>query len=181
MHPLHAGRRLAGRLNLTGQVALLTLVPIIALGFILARVLEHEMVSRTVDDASRSAQLIARIGIQPQLTPRDLERGLDPTRVRELDHQLSARSTVRDLARIKIWNAHDRVIYSDDHRLIGKKLPPSEELENALEGRPEDAAVVNPKPNSETADEVGLGRLVEVYVPLRFAGSARPAGTFEIY
>ena len=75
----------------------------------------------------------------------------------------------------------DKVIYSDDHSLIGRTLTPSDDLEHALEGRPDDATVVTPSPYSETASEVGLGQLVEVYVPLRFGSAGRPAGAFEIY
>ena len=45
-----------------------------------------------------------------------------------------------------------------------------------MRGRPETATVVTPTRDSETASEVGLGRLVEVYVPLRFAMAERPAG-----
>jgi diguanylate cyclase (GGDEF)-like protein len=181
MHLQRVGRSVAVRLSLTQQVALLSLVPVIALGFVLARVLESQIVARTVADADQSAQLIARIGIQPRLTPRDLRDGLSAQGVRELDRQLRARSVVNDLARIKIWNAADRVIYSDNHSLIGRTLTPSDELEHALAGRPNDATVVTPTPHSETASEVGLGQLVEVYVPLRFSSAGPPAGAFEIY
>jgi len=181
MHLPHVGQRLAGRLSLTQQVALLSLVPVLALGFILARVLQGQIVTRTLADASQSAQLIARLGIQPRLSPRDLLHGLSAKGVRELDRQLRARSVTHDLARIKIWNARHEVIYSDDHRLIGRTLVPSDELEHALAGRPNDATVVTPSRNSETEDEVGLGQLVEVYVPLRFTSSGPPAGAFEIY
>jgi diguanylate cyclase (GGDEF)-like protein len=181
MHLPHVGQKLAGRLSLTQQVALLSLIPIVALGFVLAHVLQGQIVTRTLADASQSAQLIARIGIQPRLSPRELHEGLSAKGIRELDQQLSARSVTHDLARIKIWNAADKVIYSDDHRLIGRTLAPSDELEHALAGRPNNAAVVNPSPHSETADEVGLGQLVEVYVPLRFTSSGPPAGAFEIY
>jgi len=73
------------------------------------------------------------------------------------------------------------VIYSDDHSLIGRRLAPSDDLEHALDGRPNQAVIVNPTLHSETAGEVGLGTLVEVYVPLRFTGSGKPAGAFEMY
>jgi diguanylate cyclase (GGDEF)-like protein len=153
----------------------------VALGFILARVLETQIVTRTLADEDEAAQLIAHLAIQPRLSPRDLKTGLNARGVKALDQQLSGRSVTRDLARIKIWNAGDRVIYSDDHALIGHTLKASDDLEAALDGRPEDATVVTPTPHSETASEVGLGRLVEVYVPLRFAGSGPPEGAFEIY
>jgi diguanylate cyclase (GGDEF)-like protein len=181
MRPRHRGVRPPWRLTLTRQVALMSLVPIVALGFILARVLQAQVVSRALSDADQSAQLIARIGIQPRLTPHDLRYGLSAAGVRSLDDQLRARSVTQDLARIKIWNTRDQVIYSDDHSLMGHTLPPSDDLRNALAGRPNDAEVVTPSRQTETATEVGLGQLVEVYVPLRFAASGPPAGVFEIY
>ncbi|HEV3047567.1 MAG TPA: bifunctional diguanylate cyclase/phosphodiesterase [Solirubrobacteraceae bacterium] len=170
-----------GRLSLTRQVALLSLVPMVVLGFVLASVLQAQMVSRALADASESARVIAHLAIQPDLDAKDLRTGLSAKGVRELDQQLSGRSVTEDLARIKIWNARYRVIYSDDHGLIGRTLKPSDDLLNALAGRPDDAEVVTPQPGTETASEVGLGQLVEVYVPLRFASAGPPEGAFEIY
>lgn len=171
------------RLSLTGQVALLSLIPIIALGLVLARVLQAQIVTRTLADAGESAQLIAHLGIQPRLTPRDLRDGLSAQGIRELDEQLRARSVRSDLARIKIWNNRDKIVYSDDHALIGRSpnTDGDDDLRDALAGAPDPAEVVTPAPHTETASEVGLGQLVEVYVPLRFSRSGLPAGVFEIY
>jgi diguanylate cyclase (GGDEF)-like protein len=173
--------RWSGRLSLTQQVALLSLVPIVALGFILAHVLETQILTRTLADADQSAQLIARMGIQPRLSPRDLRQGLTPAGIRTLDEQLSNRQVSRDLARIKIWNPQHRIIYSDLHGLIGRRLVASDDLANTLAGRPNAAQLITPSAQNETAGEVGLGQLVETYVPLRFTASGRPAGAFEIY
>ncbi len=176
-------RRGRMHLSLTGQVALLSLIPIVVLGFALARVLQAQIVSRTLADAGESAQLVARLGIQPRLTPRDLREGLSARGIRALDEQLRARSVSSDLARIKIWNNRGRIVYSDDHALIGRSPSTSDDddLHDALAGAPHPAEVVTPSPGAETASEVGLGRLVEVYVPLRFSPSEPPAGVFEIY
>ena len=169
------------QVSLTGQVALLSLIPIVALGFVLAWVLRGQIVDRTLADASQSASLVARLGVQPRISQYELEHGLSAGGVKALDEQLKARSATRDLARIKIWNNKGLIVYSDDHALIGRRPGESDDLESALRGRPEAASVVTPTRDSETASEVGLGRLVEVYVPLRFAASERPAGAFEIY
>ncbi|HEX5307952.1 MAG TPA: EAL domain-containing protein [Solirubrobacteraceae bacterium] len=169
------------RSGLTGKVALLSLVPTVALGIALAWVLHAQIVSRTLSDATESASLVAKLGVQPRLTPAELRHGLSPAGVQALDEQLRARSVTRDLARIKIWNNQGLIVYSDDHALIGKRPGESDDLENALRGRPDAAAVIAPARDSETASEVGLGRLVEVYVPLRFTNSEAPAGAFEIY
>jgi diguanylate cyclase (GGDEF)-like protein len=174
-------REVAGRLSLTRQVALLSLIPMAVFGVVLAHVLQTQTVNRTLADEGQSARLIARIGIQPRLTASDLRNGLSQAEVRALDQQLRTATVKRDLARIKIWNTSDTVIYSDEHSLIGRTLKPSDELEHAFTGRPNPAVVVNPRPHSETAGEVGLGTLVEIYVPLRLAASGRPAGVFEMY
>jgi diguanylate cyclase (GGDEF)-like protein len=174
-------RRIGSHLTLTRAVALLSLVPMIALGFILTRVLQSQIDARTVADAGQTAQLIARIGVQPRLTPENLEKGLVPYEVTGLDYQLRAAITTRNLARIKIWNARHVTVYSDDHALIGTSPTPSDELLSALAGRPPQAQIITPQAGGETATEVGLGRLVEVYVPLRFGAAGRPAGAFEIY
>ncbi|HTA34249.1 MAG TPA: bifunctional diguanylate cyclase/phosphodiesterase [Solirubrobacteraceae bacterium] len=172
---------LGARVGLTRQVALLSLLPMVVLGFILARVLQAQIVSGALDNATESARIIAHLGIEPHLSAQDLHTGLTPAGVRELDVQLSGRSVTQDLARIKIWNSRYKIIYSDDHSLIGRTLPPSADLRDALANEPDDADVVTPRRHSETASEVGLGQLVEVYVPLRFAASGLPEGAFEIY
>jgi diguanylate cyclase (GGDEF)-like protein len=171
------------RQSLTLQIALLSLIPMVALGFVLANVLQAQNVTRALHDASESARLVARIGIEPRLTPGDLAEGLTPAGIQALDEQLSERSVAADLARIKIWNTHDEVIYSDDHQLIGRSFPAGsdDELQSALGGHPDAAKIVTPSQNDETASEVGLGRLVEVYVPLRFLPTGPPVGAFEIY
>jgi diguanylate cyclase (GGDEF)-like protein len=170
-----------GRLSLTRKVALLSLLPMLALGLILARVLQSQVVDRTLADATRSARIIALLGVQPKLTPQNLAHGLSPADVSALDHQLSAPAVGEDLARIKVWNQRHTVIYSEDHSLIGQTLAPSDDLQAALAGRPKTAQLVAPSRTSETASEVGLGELIEIYVPLRFSSTGAPAGAFEIY
>jgi diguanylate cyclase (GGDEF)-like protein len=181
MHAPARAQRVVARMTLTRQVALLSLIPMVILGVLLARVLQAQILARTLADQSQAARLITRIGIQPALSERKVRQGLNPATVAALDRQLRSGTVKRDLARIKIWNANDTVVYSDDHSLIGRRLKPSDDLEHALAGRPNEAIIVNPTPNSETAGEVGLGTLIEVYVPLRFAASGPPAGAFEIY
>src|SRR5437588_408380 len=174
-------RRLTARLSLTQKVALLSLVPTVALGVVLTQVLQSQIRSRTLADAAQSAELVAHIGIQPRLTPKAMRAGLSARGIRELDQALSGRTSTLSLARIKIWNDRHKIIYSDYGSVIGRTLPPSDELLAALAGRPPGAKVVTPEPRGELSSEFGLGELVEVYVPLRFAPSGPPEGAFEIY
>jgi len=181
MRAVRRTQNLIGRLSLTRQVALLSLLPMLALGLVLTRVLQNQIVARTLADATRSARIIAHFGVQPKLSPQRMKEGLTAAQVAALDMQLSAPRVGEDLARIKVWNAEDQVVYSEDHSLIGQRLTPSDDLEAALAGHPKQAQLIDPAKNSETASEVGLGELIEVYVPLRFSSSGPPAGAFEIY
>ena len=181
MRLLGRARGTVSSLSLTRQVALLSLLPTVALGLILAWVLQSQIVDRTLADATRSARIIARLGVQPTLTPQNLRNGLGASEISELDGRLNGPSVGQDLARIKVWNAAHQIVYSEDHSLIGKVLAPSDDLEAALDGHPAGAQLIDPTKDSETASEVGLGELIEIYVPLRFAAGGRPAGAFEIY
>ncbi len=181
MRPLRRARSMIGRLSLTRQFALLSLLPMVALGVILANVLQTQVVDRALSDATRSARIIARVGVQPKLNPQNLATGLSPSEIASLDHELGAPAIGQDLARIKVWNANDTVVYSEDHSLVGQRLQPSDDLEAALTGHPKSAQLVDPSRYSETASEVGLGKLIEIYVPLRFKAGGAPAGVFEIY
>ncbi len=110
-----------------------------------------------------------------------MRNGLSAQQIEGLDEQLRARSATENLARIKIWNVTHTVVYSDDHSLIGRTFHDVDDLESALAGHTSRGEVVKPAANTETAGEVGLGELVESYVPLRFSAKGPPAGAFEIY
>ncbi len=181
MRPLRRARSAIGRLSLTRQVALLSLLPTVVLGLVLGAVLQAQDVDRALSDATQSARIIARVGVQPRLNPQNLRAGLAPAEIAALDRVLGEPQVGRDLARIKVWNDRHTIVYSEDHSLIGKRLAPSDDLEAALSGHPDGAQLIEPTENGETASEVGLGKLIEVYVPLRFSSAGPPAGAFEIY
>jgi diguanylate cyclase (GGDEF)-like protein len=169
------------RISLTQKVALLSLVPMVLIGLILTRVIATRIEAHSLENATQAARLIANLGIQPHLTPSELRNGLSADEIKDLDKQLRQRSTAESLVRIKIWNSGHVVVFSDKHSLIGHSFAISDDLRDALAGRPHGADVVAPQRGTETASEVGLGKLVEVYVPLRFSAAGRPVGAFEIY
>jgi diguanylate cyclase (GGDEF)-like protein len=167
------------RLGLVGKFALASLLPIVALGLVLAHYLKGQIEERALANARQAAVLSSRLGIQPLLSPADLSDGLTPEKLRSLDASLRTDLIGTDVARVKIWSRDGRVIYSDDRELVDQRFPPSDELAEALDGE-----VASEVSNLEKAENVGdraYGELLEVYVPLRFGSSAPPAGAFEIY
>jgi hypothetical protein len=78
------------RLSLLGKFSLLSLLVIAALGVAIGAMLHQRIERRALIDAGRDAALLGRIGVQGQITPRELEHGLSPRRVEEVEHRLRA-------------------------------------------------------------------------------------------
>jgi signal transduction histidine kinase len=167
------------RLSLLGKFAVASLIPIVLLGLVLAKTLQIQIRNQALTNARQLAATIARLDIQPQLTPDDLTRGLTPERLRQLDHVLHAGLVGEEIARVKIWSRDLRVVYSDDPELIGRAFPPSHELEDALDGQI--VSEVSDLTKEENVGDRSYGKLLEVYVPLTFPGDPAPAGAFELY
>jgi len=89
--------------SLLQKVAVATIVPVVVLGFVLQRAIQHQVRARALDQAVGSAGLIATLGVQPQLTTFDLRKGLTAEQIAQLDRALSAPSLDGQLVRIKIW------------------------------------------------------------------------------
>jgi signal transduction histidine kinase len=174
------------------KVALVTVVPVLVLGFVLQRAIEAQVRARALDQAVRSAQLIATLGVQPQLTTFDLERGLSAQQVAQLDRALSTPSLDDQLARIKIWDRAGRIVYSDDHSLIGAGSGDAglnAGVADALRGET-DPELLHADAQQEHDEDMDAGTaqllaergdLLEIYVPLTFPSDDRPTGVFEMY
>jgi len=170
-------KRRIPRLGLLGTFAIVSLIPIVLLGLVLAQTVRSQIHERALANARQDAELAARLGIQPLLSPADLSPGLSRSRLEALDGRFRTVLLGKEVARIKIWNRAGRVVYSDNRRIVGRSFPASDELEAALAGR-----VASEISHLEKAEgDRGYSQLLEVYVPLRFGSEARPAGAFELY
>jgi len=167
------------RLGLVGKFAVVSLVPIVLLGIVLAQVLRAEIRQRALVNARQSAALLDQSLVQPRLTASDLANGLSATRVRTLDRALQASVAGKQIARIKVWNRDARAVYATDHAIIGQTFPISDELRTALSGNT--ASEVSNLRAAENARDREFGQLLEVYTPLRFSAGGPPAGAFELY
>jgi diguanylate cyclase (GGDEF)-like protein len=173
---------------LLGHFSVVSFALIAVLGVVLAQVLQAQIDDRALNNAEQSAEQIMRLGIQPQISPRDLERGLAPERLRQLDRAVNVDLATGSISGLRVWNREGRVVYADEADLLGQRLDPSAGLRTALEGSTSSSKEEAHKAEAETgtagsggADPSFQGELLEVYVPLRFAGDGRPAGAFEIY
>src|SRR5262252_1604939 len=116
------------------RFGLLALVPVVALGAVLAWELNSDVQQRYLDSTRASATLIAQVGIQPLLTGQELAFGLNPTDIADIDQKLQGASVGSDVRRIKVWNRNGTVVYSDNHSLIARTFPIDDDLGDALNG-----------------------------------------------
>jgi diguanylate cyclase (GGDEF)-like protein len=168
------------RLGLVSRFAVLSAVLIAVLGFVLARIIGTEVTNRNLASARETAVIVSRVGVQSQLSPGRLARGFSPTEIVDLNRSLQPLLADHDIARIKIWNPDSRVVYSDDASIIGRRFPSDNGLDDALGGETS-SEVSDLNAAENTQDRSSDDRLLEVYTPIRFGATDRPAGAFEIY
>jgi diguanylate cyclase (GGDEF)-like protein len=170
--------------GLLTRFAVAGLVAVVLLGVVLVRTLSAEIRGRSLADARQAAQIIDDTIVQPKLSSADLQHGLSKAQIASLDHELSAvlRGNEPTVARIKVWNRADQVVYANDHSIIGHKFTqPDDDREDALDGHT--ASEISSLDNAENANDRRFGKLFEVYTPLRFNADPKvpPAGAFELY
>lgn len=132
--------------------------------------------AEAIDDAVATTELLARSVAEPAIPP-GLVDG-DPGALDRFDRRVLARLMVDDVARVKIWDARGRIVYSDQTQLIGDtyELGPSERAVLAsgdLEAEQSDLS------KEENRYERTGGGLLEVYTRIR-----SPEGEpllFEVY
>ena len=71
-----------------------------------------------------------------------------------------------DVARVKVWNAEGKILYSDEPLLIGRRFPLGADELGALRGRTTEAEVAD-LTRPENTYERGMGDLTSVYLGLR--------------
>jgi len=156
-------------------VVSLTVTTLIAVSFSL--LLTKRMIADALDDAAQEAAQTVTTSITPEVSADDFAA---PTPVRVAAWKMRiGRVVAGDIVRVKVWDAHGMVLYSDDPELIGKTFPlaDQEELREALEG--DLAKELSALEKSENVTERSYGRLLEIYVPVRLSGGV--IGVFEVY
>jgi signal transduction histidine kinase len=120
--------------------------------------------SEAVRDARRLTTITGHGIVEPALTT-GVVRG-DPAAIAKLDRIIRRRVLAPDVARIKIWNAEGKILYSDEPLLIGRRFTLGGDELSAL--RVKSAATESVDTSSpENFYERNLGDLTSVYLGLR--------------
>src|SRR4051794_38642923 len=159
------------------RFALTGLAVLLLVGFFSVEAMHRWGRNEAIRDARALTELTGRGVVMPAVTP-GLLRG-DPRAIAAMDRVVRGR--VLDspsMLRVKLWDASGRVIYSDEHRLIGRRFPLPADERDAFTSPDADAELSN-LGDPENRFERGRGKVMEVYLGLRGPGESRLL--FETY
>jgi signal transduction histidine kinase len=146
------------------QFAVTGTLVVLLLGFVAVELLRNTGTEEAINDAKRVARLAGDGIVAPNIRP-GLERG-DPKAIAAMDRVIRGRVLSEDVVRVKLWNASGRIIYSDEHRLIGFKTPLGEDDLQALRTATTDAEVSDLS-RPENRFERPHKKLLEVYLGVK--------------
>ncbi len=158
------------------QVVIGAVIVIVAVGLVGVVAARRLAEAEAVNDAAKTADLLADSVVQPELTD-DLTL-VDPTAIATMDSVIRQHVLGGSIVRVKIWDARGRIVYSDEPALIGETFPLGEE-EREVFTTPATRADISDLQAPENRYEQGNGKLLEAYRPVW-----TPSGTpllFETY
>jgi PAS domain S-box-containing protein len=135
----------------------------------------HEAQVRAEKDITDRATRAAA-ALSSELRPEDLDAPVTGSRLTALD-ALFKPELMGGVVRIKLWRSDGTVTYSNDHSLIGTRVPEADEIQEVLAGK-------TIREVGRLNDEGGRGeniKVVSAYVPLRLEDERRPRGVLEFY
>jgi diguanylate cyclase (GGDEF)-like protein len=149
-------------------------------GVVLAFILGQAVQSIALNGARQTAYDNLHAQLLHRISSRELAAGqMTVDRYRSFDAFIRSSILSDRTIRVKVWNRHGRVIYSDDRRISGHTFAIAGELSEALHG--ELASEVSDLSKSENRDDRRYGKLLEVYIPIRYQPRGQTLGAFELY
>jgi diguanylate cyclase (GGDEF)-like protein len=177
-------RRHSLTVRLFAVYAIVSAIPVIALGFILAGSFRREALQRGLSEGRSEASLIATTAVRPLLNGRPLSAGLTSAETRRL--QLLVRGSIgRSILRLRLRDDTGHIVFSDDG--AGDFGPPDDDAIEAAHGHVvADLTRLNADAlDAEVTSDAPLGdlgpRSIEIYVPLRSDQSDQVLGVLELY
>ncbi|MEO8286395.1 MAG: HD domain-containing phosphohydrolase [Chloroflexota bacterium] len=168
--------------NLLTTFSVVSFVLLAVLGLALAWGIQNRLEDTALRQEGDRAAGQVSIFLAPMFTAADLAGPLKPgtPRFNEIDTLIRSTMMRDHVVRIKIWGKDGTLLYSDEPQLIGQKFEVEDDLIEAFSGKVHKA--VSHLDAEENKFEQGkFDRLLELYVPLRPAGSDQNLAVFEVY
>ncbi|MBS1892294.1 MAG: sensor histidine kinase [Actinobacteria bacterium] len=158
------------------RFALGGVIALVVAGVVSYLVLRDAGTTEALKNARQLTELVGKGIVEPNLT-RGVVRG-DPVALARFDRVVRERVLRDPIVRVKIWTPAGRVVYSDATWLIGRRFELGEDEIASLRTGAVDSGVSDLS-LAENRSERGLGKLLEVYLPIRDRGGRR--FLFEAY
>ena len=164
--------------RLFAKYAVISLIPVLALGAALAISIRNEARTRGVREGKAEAVLVRRTAVEPLLdNTRPLSAGIGSAERAALN-RLIRHAKPRDILRMRIRDLAGQVVYSDDGTGF-RHVRPEDEVIDALRGQ---TATGLTHVNADNNDAGSKGQAaVEVYQPLTARDSSKQVGVLELY
>jgi putative nucleotidyltransferase with HDIG domain len=156
-----------------------SLVVFVLLGVAMGFLLSNQIETTALASARQNAYDTLHDRLLANIHPADLQHPMSQSRYATFSRFVWEQVLSRRTVRVKIWNQWGVVTYSNDPKELGKKFEIEEGLAAALHGRV--ASDVSSLTKSENVGERRFGRLLEVYLPIRFRTNGPVVGAFEVY
>ena len=150
-----------------GAVARFALGGIVALavaGVVSFLVLRNVGTDEALKNARQLTQIVGRGIVEPNLT-QGVVNGR-PGALKRFDRVVRERVLRAPIVRVKLWSPSGKVVYSDARWLIGQSFELGEDEVASLQNRTVDSGVSDLS-LPENRSERGLGKLLEVYLPVQ--------------
>ena len=140
----------------------------VALVAIVASVaIRHITDQEALRESKQLTRMAALSAVEPEVSDRVVTG--QPTALARLDRAVRARVLRAPVVRVKIWTLDGRIVYSDARELIGRRFGLDDEQRRAAQRGVVEADISNAA-EPENVFERGLGKLLEVYLPVRTPG-----------
>ena len=172
-HPGTSGSRLFA------TYAVASLVPVVALGVVLAADYRGEAHQRALAQGRAAAQLIAQTAISPRLDSRELSEGLTAAEVAGLQKATDIAFFKGDIVNLRLRDRAGAVVFATD----GKTGPAPTQVDNDIVRAAHGQVVSKLTRLNADAGDVGYQgpEVIEVYGPVKPDTTGQLVGVLEVY
>jgi hypothetical protein len=179
---VRSGRPATGSRNpdVVGRFLLTALLAFALVGLGVGQLIVSEIRSGALDSAESHAVFVDRAILGHDLTAQALASPLGGRLKRHMDHLVRTQVLQMGVVRVKVFNSAGVVLYSDEHRLIGRRFPSEvQDLKTVLGGQVRTS--VSDLEDPENVYERPFKSLFSTYAPLIPKGSSVPVAVAEVY
>lgn len=170
----------AAHLSLTRQFMLVGLVILVAAALGLGRWVGEQIEQTVVHRTAETTALFVDSFIAPNLQELAASESISVAHMDTLGRLLEDTPLGRHIVAFKVWDAEGRVLYSAEPEAIGRSFPISDSLARAWQGQIV-AGISELEDEENVLERAANSQLLEIYSPVREAGSDRIIAVAEFY